>query len=105
MLVGVRGLEQVEAEIVRLESVAEAGPQVRGALAGYRWAAGRRHVGPVSGATLTSEVVPSDAQLRGEERAARATSNNPLRDQEERDFARGVVRALAWVLGESAEHP
>ncbi|MFD0279526.1 hypothetical protein ACFVHB_37320 [Kitasatospora sp. NPDC127111] len=99
-------MAEVEAAIVRLESGPQPlSPTLRGALAAYEWAAGHRHAAPVSGAQQVGNR-PQTAQLKGEQRAAlRATDNRTDLGPQEHDFALGVVRALAWLIGYSADPP
>ncbi|GHH80491.1 hypothetical protein GCM10018781_61110 [Kitasatospora indigofera] len=103
--VGVRAAGEVEAAIARLSGSRRPLPApLRGALATYEWAAGRRLVAPVSGAQ--SGRVPTEAQLAGEERVAlRRVHDRAGVGLAERDFALGAVRALAWILGYTGDQP
>ncbi|MFE0464297.1 hypothetical protein ACFW1A_34090 [Kitasatospora sp. NPDC058965] len=107
--VGARSREQVEDALARLEYIGEApfehSPARRGALDGYHWALGHGRLAPVTGSSATSPEGPCPAQLAAEQQAAQVRHLDLRTDPDQREHARGVHDALAWVCGRSDVQP
>ncbi|MFI9272880.1 hypothetical protein ACIGXM_19460 [Kitasatospora sp. NPDC052896] len=107
--VGARSREQVEDALARLEYIGdppfEASRFHRGALDGYRWALSRSPLAPITESVASGPDGPCPAQLGAEQQAAQVREQDERLGAEERDHARGVRAALAWVSGRSDVQP
>ncbi|MEV8098253.1 hypothetical protein [Kitasatospora sp. NPDC085879] len=74
----------------------DGGPEARGAAAAYRWVLDPEAPAPISGSRCG---VITEPDLAAEERAALLAARDPARSAAERQRARGVAKALGWVLG------
>ncbi|MCD0480892.1 hypothetical protein LO771_00295 [Streptacidiphilus sp. ASG 303] len=94
------------AEVRRAYAYAARSPRLpffRGAAAAYRWALGRGGSAPAGDAlrAAAADPVALAAVLVAEERAAaRRTADAAPWSDTEREYARGVHDALAWVCGD-----
>ncbi|MDH6136749.1 hypothetical protein P3T37_006180 [Kitasatospora sp. MAA4] len=107
--VGARSREQVESALARLEYIGdppfEPSRFQRGSLDGYLWALGRSSLAPVTDSLATGPEGPCPAQLGAEQQAAQVRRQDEAADLADRDYARGVHDALAWVSGRSDVQP
>ncbi|GAA1254257.1 hypothetical protein GCM10009665_51120 [Kitasatospora nipponensis] len=107
--VGTRSREQVESALARLEYIGdtpfEPSHSHRGSLDGYRWALGRSPLAPVTVSQASGPEGPCPAQLAAEQQAAQVRELDLRLEDEQRDYARGVRDALAWVAGRSDVQP
>lgn len=117
--IGVRAVDEVEsayrtraAEAAESTAVARAsaaaGPEPfqtvsEGAADAYRWALARDQRGPVTGAPTRD--VPDLSRLTAEADAAAVLLDDPVCPPDKRAYVRGVHDALAWLCGQSDEHP
>jgi hypothetical protein len=107
--VGARTREQVESALARLEYIGdtpfEPEPARHGSLDGYRWALGRGRLAPVTASTASGPEGPCPAQLAAEQQAAQVRHLDLRVDPEQREYARGVHDALAWICARSDVQP
>ncbi|GGV37980.1 hypothetical protein GCM10010495_64000 [Kitasatospora herbaricolor] len=93
--VAVRSREQV-ATAAASATASETCPETGGRAAAYRWALDPQEAAPITG---RRRAVRTELDLAVEERAAIVRSRDGDLTATERAFARGVARALAWILG------
>jgi hypothetical protein len=107
--VGARTREQVESALARLEYIGdtpfEPSPARHGSLDGYRWALGRGRLAPVTTSVASGPEGPCPAQLAAEQQAAQVRHLDLRVDPEQREYARGVHDALAWICARSDVQP
>ncbi|MFE9425009.1 hypothetical protein ACFYNO_18770 [Kitasatospora sp. NPDC006697] len=107
--VGARSREQVESALARLEYIGETpfepSPARHGSLDGYRWALGRGRLAPVTASVASGPEGPCPAQLAAEQQAAQVRHLDLRVDPDQREYARGVHDALAWVCARSDVQP
>ncbi|MFJ1705966.1 hypothetical protein [Kitasatospora sp. NPDC088346] len=99
---GVRAAADVARAHDRIRDT-EDGARRRGALAAYRWALGRAHSAPLTGAAAGD--VPSLEALTAEVDASLVQLEATTRPSVGREYIQGVHDALAWVCGHSDTPP